>query len=485
MDKEIINKAETKLLIFGVFILGLIIRIFFLFNHRDMWHDTAFTYLYSIKDIGYIIASNDVHPPLYYLIMKPLIYLSSNEIFLRSTSIVFYIFFFYTVLQILNKFYKFNSYDVYTKLITLCLISFSPTMIYYSLEIRNYMLGMFFVASQVYFFLKMKHYYYKSDEIYFTIYTILMLYTHYYTAFALFVEALYILILSIKKPFFFPDNFMKFAKVYFISFIASIPLIIYFFNTLPKMQSMWFKDIDLISLLSTFTYQFFVFPEMLNSIILLILISIFFYLINIYWKRKEHLFFLSLFSVPVILLWLISQITPVYHHRFFLFYAFALYIVIARGLAKGLIHKHKFYISIILIGVLISSLLFGVATYNDNEEKELYESQKFIKHLFSYLEKNTLMNKEYVFIHESPFSQSPYKYYFREYNLEHYLLTNLSKKERFTAGGSVIEYYEIINKKDLDKFKDKIFIQSKENYKYQENDIIIYDNGGLFIYDRK
>ena len=484
METENNKKEEGKLFVFGIFILGLIIRIFFLFMPRDMWHDTAFTYLYSIKNISYIIASNDVHPPFYYLIIKPLISISSNEIFLRSSSIIFYIFFFYAVLTILNKFYKFNSYDVYTKLITLSLISFSPTMIYYSLELRNYMLGMFFVASQVYFFLKMKYYYYKSDEKYFIIFTILMLYTHYYTAFALLVEALYIIILCFNEKYFIKYGLKKFIVTYSISFIASVPLIIYFFKTLPKMQSMWFKNIDFISLLSTFTYQFFVFPEMLNSIILLIFISIFFYLINIYWKQKRQLFFLSLFSVPVILLWLISQITPVYHHRFFLFYAFALYIVIARGLAKGLIHKYKFYISIILIGVFISTLFFGIYTYNENEEKELYESQKFIKHLFSYIEKQNF-NKEYVFIHESPFSQTPYKYYFRDYNLEHYLLTNLTKKERFTAGGSVIENYEIINKKDLDKFKDKIFIQSKENYKYQESDIIIYDNGGLFIYDRE
>ena len=98
---------KFKTIILLIFITSIIFRISALSIPQDMWHDASFTYLFANKDVTYINSANDVHPPLFYLLMKIWLYVSDNEIWIRCFSLLFFVLSFW----MFNKFLKDNYND--------------------------------------------------------------------------------------------------------------------------------------------------------------------------------------------------------------------------------------------------------------------------------------------------------------------------------------------------------------------------------------
>ena len=458
-----------NIIIILVFMVGTSLRSIMRYVKSDMWHDPAFTYIFSEKPISFILSSNDVHPPFFYILTKLWQMISTNEIFLKSFSGICYTLFFYFLYIYLKKYQ--SGLVMY---LTLLFVSLSPTMIYYSIEYRNYMLGMFFVVAQFYYFRNFIEEKGQKNQILFCLFSVLMLYTHYYTGFALLVEALVIWFYHRKTL------LKSFLKSFAVIYLCSVPLIFYLLDTLSKMHSMWFKDITLLSFISTITYQFFP-PDTLNMIHILFFISIFIFGFYFLFLKKLPIFHILMFFIPVILVWLISQIHPFYHHRFFLFFSFSLYILVAK-IFENLIKNKKFILvwsGFFLLGIFFSLFLFSTMLLPSTLPNELHESQAELK-------KSLDKENYYVFIHQSPFSQTPMKYYFKDWNTIHYLDTSLTKKERFTAGGSVIEDWEILDDdEEYFCFDACIYLKEKGNYIPDSKDKIYYDNGGLIVYETK
>jgi hypothetical protein len=255
-----------------------------------------------------------------------------------------------------------------------------------------------------------------------------------------------------------------------------MPLLYYLIVSLDKLQEFWFKDIGLNSLVSTIPYQF-VQPESLTTYhiifacIVLCIVAISFF-INI----KNRLFAYALFFVPVILVWLISQSTPMYHHRFFLFFALGLYLIIAQVFDMML--QHNKFIKSVGILLLVFSLYFLSYSFHymtENPTDDIFKSTDFLKNRINKTDK-------IYFVHVNTFTQTPYKYYFRDYpNVKHYLSNNVTDKELFTAGGSIVKPEERITSSELPEhfyyITDTIHFQN-------ESDNVIYDNGGLIIWQR-
>jgi len=456
---------NIKKIIWIIFFLSIFFRILILFSPQDMWHDASFTVLFAQEPIKEILSSNDVHPPLYEIIMKPIVAISTNEHFLRTTTILTWCAFFWILYAFLKKHFS-NTIT----LLTLFFMSISPTLIFYSLELRNYLIGMTFVIAQVYYFFQMIHYYRRKEEWLFILFSLLMLYTHYFTAFTLLVEAIYLIWIHNK------NIYRKFIKAYSIISLFTIPLVIYFLMTLPKMHSMWFKDITWWSFISTISYQLFL-PDTISQWHIIFLILFVPLVVFSFMDRNNSRFALILFFIPVILVWLISQLTPMYHHRFFLFYAFGLYIIIAKTIEYLLFHHKRIFVIIGACFLIVFVGLFASAFANlfDTLPRELYDCQKFLKE--DYLDKN----KAYVFVHTSSFSQTPFKFYFKDWKVINLLKTNLTKKERFTAGGSVIKDWEIITDENKIPFN---YLTITESSRYTEGKII-YNKGGLIVYENQ
>lgn len=461
-------KSHKELIFILIFLIGIVLRLSLLSTPQDMWHDASFTYLFSQKPIQTILSAEDVHPPLYYLIMKGYILFENDtsELTIRLSSMVFYALAFLMLYLYCDKYCRPE-----TKWGALILMSITPTMIYYSLEPRNYMLGVFFVIAQVYFFRNAIDGQRKTPMV---IFTILMLYTHYFTSLILIPEFIYLL-----------SNRIKMSKGWilasFIVFLSTIPLVIYFIISITKMQSMWFKDIGLISFISTLSYQFML-PEMVTlNTLLLMVVTVIIIGYSYYRYRQEEVKYHSLiFFLPVITLFLISQLHPLYHHRFFLFFSWALFIVVSSGLTRLMGDKkilvknlaNLFSILFIIIFIISSKNFMFVLPH------ELHESQQAVKDKIN-------QNEHYDFIHQSTFSQTPYRYYFRNYDTDHYLNTKLTRKQLFTAGGSVVEDWQIINSTIQDEICNDgcIIVEAKENNRKYENKTIYYDYGGLIVYE--
>lgn len=434
-----------------IFIISIAIRIGFLFVPQDMWHDASFSVLFAQEHVSYILNSNDVHPPLYYLGLKLALLLSKNELFIRSTSIAAWGLFYAFAYLFLAKTLKRPAIEI-----TMWLLAISPTMVYYSLEPRNYMIGMAFVAAQLY-------YYFSKKPAKFAIASVLMLYTHYFTAFVLVVELIY----SYKAKWFW--------KPLTIIGLSALPLAFYFLRTLPKMYSMWFKPIGLMSLASTFAYQFII-PDISYDIATLVLIfPISTIIIALIYRNRINIFYLLLFIIPVLLMFAVSQWVIIYHHRFFLFYSIGLYAIIANAVVQ--VSFKYAYMAITLLSAL---LVFGLIIMPGYLPHELKDSSK------------TITDSRPIY-HLSPFSQTPYKFYLPDN--PNYLVTNLTKQQRFTAGGAIIHDWEI--KASIPR-NSTIVSDSQSCIKcYQAvndsklikelcvfcSDQILYNQGGLIVYE--
>lgn len=98
-----------------------------------------------------------------------------------------------------------------------------------------------------------------------------------------------------------------------------------------------------------------------------------------------------------------------------------------------------------------------------------YEIRDSAIFLYNHTQNGT---EDFVVIHTSPFSMSPYKIYFPQ--AEHYLYSNLTKEMLFTAGGSLVEDYERI---------DNIEYMGKTTYFVSERRAghVLWSEGGLNI----
>ncbi len=428
MGLKKIDNWATNSLIF----LAVLIRIVILsFVRYDFWHDASFTYLFSKMPLQFILSGNDTHPPLYYLLMKFLLLFSSNEFYIRATSLLFFILFMFALAKYLSKFSLF-----FTKWLVLLFFALSPTMVFYSLEPRNYMLGMFFVVVQFYFFRCLLDEDPTPKRWYgFIVFSLLMLYTHYFTVFILLFEVIWWWFSSdCHSP---VTSSLGSAMILVV--LCSLPLIPYFFETLTKLQNMWFKTVTLNNFFSAFYFQFLNPP---HASLIYVVIFVVVFLLSLFVLKQIELKHLLLFVLPVFLCFLISVcVTPIFHPRFFLFFAFGLYVFVAEAFERIILFssKPKFFIGSFVLLLFIFSLVAGLISFQRDQNNELFEAQLKMK---SFINKTDHV----VFIHTSPFSQSPFRYYFRDYNnVKNLLYTNLTTKQLFSAGGSVIPEYLKIN----------------------------------------
>jgi uncharacterized membrane protein len=402
LSKEI-DGNDTFILILSI-LIGAWLRIQYMF--RDFWHDEAFQWLYSQKPIEFIFQSNDVHPPLFSMVAKGILAISTNIMFLRCVmlfiSVLFVWQFYVTIKELLNE----KSAIYATSFLIL-----SPTFAYYSTEFRSYIFTMLLTIIQVRYFSRLTKAKDFEAGIYYGL-CVLMLYSHIMTALIIFVQILYLII----------KNKVKEVMGYSIVVVSCIPLVFYLVNTIPKIQSFWFKDIGITSFISTFFYIISRPDQPIYHFIALSIFGVISYALFKYHKQTRITIYLmiSYIVIPIVLMFVISLLFPFYHHRYFLFGGMFIYAIAGWAITKSKFDLRYFYalpIAILIVfPVQLSTPLQDVA--------ECMKTQHI-----------------YPVVHLSTFSQSPMKVYLPMF--DHYLKTELTEKQRFTAGGSVIEDWEL------------------------------------------
>lgn len=448
-----VDKLNSILLI--IILFGVLVRLDFSGYQRDFWHDESFQALYSTKPLKEILLPNDVHPPLFNIFTWLIQLEQGNNLspdYYRTTIILLSLIFmimFYIMAEYL--------YDTKTALFSVFFIAFVPAMVYYSTEYRNYMFTLIFVVLQVMVFNRALISDKFKDKVVYVLLSLVIVWSHYMAGLIILVQVLYATFVIKRRQFY--TTFLALG-------VLLVPLLFYVYYTSLKIVSFWFKNIDLLNLVSTYFYIF-SFPDMRN----LTFGFLFYGMILIYFifhrKRLRHIDtqMIMYFTIPPVVMFVISQFFPFYHHRYFLFGSIGVY-VLAGKCASLQWGKNKVYTFVTGILFIIMCVISLSIIANDKLNTELYDTASYLKS--DYLDTHT----NYTFVHTSTFSQSPYKIYLPEY--EHQLYTNLTREQLFTAGGSVVEDSEII--RTIPHGNNIIYVSNM-----RLGSELIIEEGGLYV----
>jgi hypothetical protein len=347
-----------------------------------------------------------------------------------------------------------------TAIISTTLLAFSYTYLYYATEFRSYSFVLMLVVYQIYYFnLVLKE---DKGNVLYLIFSLLMIYSHYMAGLIILSQLLYLIIFEREH------EIERITKIYYSFlwlFALSIPLLIYIVKTIPKIQSFWFNNIDVISLVSTFMYILAPPTETIYGFGLFYLLL--FGTMIFFRKRatKTYMQFSMYLFFPIIFMWLFSQYFAFYHHRYFLFGGVAFFIMVAWGIDK--IAERFKDIHYFFIGIWLIIAVLNLNNFMLNFNHEISDSAYF-------LQNETINKTDINVIHTSTFSQTPYKVYLP--NATHFLFTNLTTQQLFTAGGSVVEDDEII--------RNITEVEGKNVYAISDERIFektIYEKGGLYV----
>ena len=223
----------------------------------SIWSDevVSLRYMqYSVKEILEIV-KGDVHPPLYYFILKFMLLLGHNilglnEVFVAKMTSFVPIFLMLVYLG--RKIAK--NWGLLTGTFFCILIIGMPNILDYGIEIRTYSWSLFFVtAAFIYGYECLEDN--SRSWIIFTIYSILAAYTHHYACISVGLIYIYLLLLMPKK-----QKYLK--KWIFSVFVCCIIYLLWFAVTLSQFETVavgggfWISTITINDIYKYFKFLF-------------------------------------------------------------------------------------------------------------------------------------------------------------------------------------------------------------------------------------
>lgn len=145
------NLRSEKYYIYLILALGLVLRLRNILN-RDFWYDEAFTGIVVKENFGEMIrlTINDVHPPLYYILLKMFSYFGNYSVFsIRFFSVILGVLGIWAVYLLTRELFS-KKAALFAGLVT----AISPFAVQYSQEGRMYAMLSFFTLISVYFFFR-------------------------------------------------------------------------------------------------------------------------------------------------------------------------------------------------------------------------------------------------------------------------------------------------------------------------------------------
>ena len=303
----------------GTLLLALFLRAWGL-NAESAWIDEAFSIVLAQHSPAEIIQGTaaDQHPPLYYLLLHVWFWFGNNVTHARWLSVLIGLVGVYQAI-IFGK--NIGGYPL--GLLSGLLIATSPMHIWYSQEIRMYILLCSLTTASTYFLWRNLREENKIRWLYYGVLTLLSLYTHYFSLFVLAMQGLWILIFSIRKRQF-PTliQWMISTAIAGIFFIPWIPTALYQTqaHTLEWLSSPTLKEVRDVFLRLIFGTSIMALPDWGRNILLFLVISS---VAAVFMKIKKNAFlnysFLGWISVsPFILVVIISVFYPIFQFKQFI-----------------------------------------------------------------------------------------------------------------------------------------------------------------------
>jgi mannosyltransferase len=209
-----------------LFVSAAALRIYDI-DAKNMWFDEIYSWKISNGSIVKIISetAGDIHPPLFYIVLKAWTFLFSDSIVsMRMLSVMLSIISM-LVLYFISK--KLLSNEI-QRMLVLLLFALSPLNIFYSQEVRMLNLNLLLTLTSVYFFIR---YISTPKGIFGALYCItvtLSLYTHYFALFILIAQLIYagLIYLTDKNSRERLPPFFKYPAFAFAMFIPWLPIMV-------------------------------------------------------------------------------------------------------------------------------------------------------------------------------------------------------------------------------------------------------------------
>lgn len=333
------NDLRPKSILISLLLIGFILRLAQI-NYIPFWDDEIYVLTHTNKWLETI--QDPGNPPLYFILFKIYRNIFQNPELYRYNSVILgglFNFCFYIYLK--------NFLGSKKSLIGLFIVTINIALIYFSQEIRCYMLLMLLATIASFLLFRFN----KKTKIFYFLSSLALLYTHFYAAFYVFYNFIVGLILFRKKK-----KLKSFLIINFISFLCFIPLLLYKKQSLTSDFNSWLNVpnwLDMLSVNNILVGHF------LIGIIFIILLIFAYKKTN---KKREKLFFnynfcliISIFILAVSFSYLIKPIF--YYKYFYITYPsyLALVTVIISSFLKTKLKFNKVIASFTLLMLVINS----------------------------------------------------------------------------------------------------------------------------------
>lgn len=367
---EILLVALGLLIATGLYVTGL--------ARSSLWFDEAFSaqiIQQSFQDIIRFTAA-DVHPPLYYFVLKAWTGLfGTTEVALRSLSVIFSV----TTVAVSYALIR-RLFGRKVALIALVPVLLAPFLLRYAQEARMYALAALICISATYALVRAE----KGSKKWWTLYSILVaagLYTHYFTALIWITHWVWRFAVHRFKKGILQPEWLLANMVALGLFLPWLPIAIDQMTTIQT-DGFWIKPLNLDQLGNVATGLLIYVPGILAhmwqiGLVVLAIAAITFLTIytfrHIGTKKRPGLLLLALYSVVPLLVLVLVSLPPrqsVFAERYFAHTSIGLYLLVGVSLGYFLLSKARMLYKVLVAGLLIGTLIYGLlnvyATSNMN-----------------------------------------------------------------------------------------------------------------------
>jgi mannosyltransferase len=324
--KNEVLQSNPKKWLPAILMLGLVLRVFNL-TAVALWNDEAFSEFFIHYHWGEMMRriSLDVHPPLYYIILRFWSYLFGSGLFaLRFLSVIFGILTIYLGYLFVKEAFKNEKLAVLSALF----LAINPFQIAFAQEMRMYTLGTLLILLSSYLLAKALNTNKTSIWIYYGVSVAACFYTHYYLFFSVAAQGLYFLFYMWREKKFMIKGLLS----YVLSVILFLPWIPTLIQQILRVETnYWIQKPNRFAVSSTFwsmTFGGHGTDHITLTIITPIVLAL---VIYFYIKSEVQMRWLLMLAVflPVICALALSFKQAIYLDRYFVFASLYFSIMIA------------------------------------------------------------------------------------------------------------------------------------------------------------
>ncbi|MDR1701409.1 MAG: glycosyltransferase family 39 protein [Sporomusaceae bacterium] len=342
--------------------------------YQSRWFDEAYTMAMVRQDVFKIIAitSQDVHPPLYYLLLKAAAFFFGESIIVyRIVSVVGMV-----LLASLGYTQVRKIFDTKTGFYFIFLVTFLPVMLEYSVEARMYSWAIFFTtAAGIYaYFAACRNR--QKDYLWLVFFSLCAAYTHYYALLGVIFLNLIFFAASFKKGY-----LKQGLLVLALEIILYLPWVFILIRQMISVAQEYWIVINYKYLLRDFSV--FYFAENLPQTAAMVLTYLLFLICALgiaqaVREQRDNLrvCFLSIavYVAVIIAALLLSQVKPIFITRYLMPNSGLLFIALAFGLASYRQKLAPYCLCLIILAASLTNFYFNYHKIYDAENKALEEN---------------------------------------------------------------------------------------------------------------